>query len=94
MAAIPDPTAQLLGLIDLVVNPHQTPEQVASGEYTFTQLRDFIHRQANEPQHMREGPGSVSYDTVKDFVAHCGLNRQLVKRVIRLALCRKSQNLP
>ena len=65
-----DPAAQLQGLIDLVVNPTQTPEQVASGEYTFLQVRDIVNRQANELQQMRDGAGGAPYDMVKDFVSH------------------------
>ena len=65
-----DPAAQLQGLIDLVVNPTQTPEQVASGEYTFLQVRGIVNRQAKELQQMREGAGGAPYDTVKDFVSH------------------------
>ena len=63
-----DQAAQFQRIIELVVNPHQTPEQLANGEYSLSQLREIVHRQAAELQWMREGGGGVTYDQVKDFV--------------------------
>ena len=62
-----DPAARLQSLVDLVLMPAQTPQQMQSGELSFTQLREVAVQINNLVQGNPAG-GVLSYEQVREYL--------------------------
>ena len=64
-----DPTSQLQGLIDLVVNPNQTQEQANAGQLSFVQVREqlLLMKQALEGKQV-PGTQDLTYEQLQAWI--------------------------